>query len=539
VVVTDFMDAPSAGDRVGDAERDPFDALRRAIDDHDWAAATAAVRADWFALAANDSEITRGLLERVPSAALRAQPLLAMELGIAYNKLRFHRLRALRYFLTAVRSARSTKNSSLNPVDRVLIRTSESAAFRLLGRTSSSVAAARAALGHVEALSDEERASISDLPRIYAVIGVSLFYGGEPEEALEAAARGLAEASAVPPSNGMGALALLAGVLTLRGDLPHAREHLAYGRTGPWTDQQRNGYSGTFYRVAESLVALERFDADTARAELGSLLAMSAGRHANEHWTTLAQVLALTELVDGDPGAGLAALDEFVAFRGGEGRSTRARGDLARTRSTLQLALGNADAAAAIARRDIPAGAGAHIARARVALALGRTGGALDELRPIAGDQLSARDAAEAAAIETAVLVRISPTPRRDGAVERLGSLLQRSELRLPLALLPPADLARVVVALEAAGYAQVTADLPERPLLRDIEPDLLLSTRERAVLEQLMETGSISEIASALVVSSNTVKTQLRSIYRKLGVSSRDDAIAVALERHLLVERD
>ncbi len=537
--MTDQADAPAPDELAADAGRDHFEALRRAVDGGDWPAATAAVRAGWFALAGDDSEITRGLLERIPSAALRAQPLLAMELGIAYNKHRFHRLRALRYFLMAIRSARQTKNSSLNPIDRVLIRASESAAFRLLGRTASSVAAARAALGQAEALTDDERSCISDLPRIYAVIGVSLFYGGAADEALEAAARGLAEASPVAPSNGMGALALLSGILALRGDLPHAREHLAYGRTGPWTDQQRNGYSGTFYRVAEAVVALDRLDAGTARAELGSLLAMSTGRHANEHWTTIAQVQALTELVAGDPGAGLASLDEFAAFRGTEGRSARARGDLARTRSTLQLALGDADAAAAIARRDIPSGPGGHIARARVALALGRTGGALDELRPLAGEVLSTRDAAEAAAIETAVLLRISPTPRRDGAVQRLGSLLERSELRLPLALLPPRDVTRVVEGLEAAGYGAVTADLPDRPLLRDIEPDLLLSTRERAVLEQLMETGSISEIAAALVVSSNTVKTQLRSIYRKLGVSSRDDAIAIALERHLLVERD
>jgi LuxR family maltose regulon positive regulatory protein len=39
--------------------------------------------------------------------------------------------------------------------------------------------------------------------------------------------------------------------------------------------------------------------------------------------------------------------------------------------------------------------------------------------------------------------------------------------------------------------------------------------------------------------VSVNTVKTQLRSIYRKLGVANRDEAIAVALDRHLLAERD
>ncbi|MDN4612847.1 helix-turn-helix transcriptional regulator [Leifsonia sp. F6_8S_P_1B] len=516
-----------------------LDALRAAVDGRDWAAATAVVRAGWFELAAADSELTRAVLEKAPAGVLRANPLLAMELGIAYNKLRFHRIRALRYFLMAVRSARSMRNTSLDPVDRVLIRTSESAAFRLLGRTASSAAAAHAALGHLEALSDEDSGSISDLPRIYAVLGVSLLYAGDPETAMEAAARGLAEASPTPPSNGMGALALLAGVLALRGDLPHAREHLAYARTGPWTDQQRNGYSGTLYRVAEAVAALEGFDAATARAELDSLLAMTSGRHANEHWTTIARVAAAIELVDGDPAAGLATLDEFADFRAAEGRSTRARSDLARTRSLLLLALGDPDAALAVAQRDIPPGPGAQIQRARVALALGQTGTALDELRTLRSEHLSLRDAAEAAAIESAVLLRISPTPRRDGVIQRLGALLERTQLRLPLALLPPADVDRVAGTLAAQGYTRVTADLPDRFLLRDVEPEALLSDRELAVLRGLVRTGSVSEIAAVQVVSVNTVKTQLRSVYRKLGVSNREDAVAVARERHLLPEHD
>lgn len=537
--MSDRTDEVVSGGSPAGGGRDPFVALSRAIDAGDWTAATAAVRSEWFTLAAADSEITRRLLERVPPHALRAEPLLAMELGIAYNKLRFHRLRALRYFVTAVRAARSPKSGELGRVDRLLIRSSESAAYRLLGRTGSSVSAARAALDLAQNLTDEERASVSDLARVYAVLGVSLYYGGLAEEALEAAAWGLAEAPTTEPSNGMGALALLAGIHAVRGDLPHAREHLDYARTVPWTDDQRNGYSGTFYRVAEAVVALERFDADAARDQLGRLLAMTTGRHANEHWATIAAVEAMTELVDGNPGAGLAGLDEFAAMRGGEGRSQRARADLARMRSLLQLGLGNADAAAAIVKRDIPGGPVAHLERARVALALGRTGSALNELRPLAGEHLSTRQTAEATAIEAAVLLRISPTPRRDGVIQRLGTLLERSEQRLAVALLPPQDVARVVAALETAGFARLTAGLPARPLLRDAEAPMLLSTRELAVLEQLMRTGATSEIAATLVVSTNTVKTQLRSIYRKLGVSGREDAIAVALERHILIDGD
>jgi LuxR family maltose regulon positive regulatory protein len=42
--------------------------------------------------------------------------------------------------------------------------------------------------------------------------------------------------------------------------------------------------------------------------------------------------------------------------------------------------------------------------------------------------------------------------------------------------------------------------------------------------------------MAEELIVSVNTVKTQIRSIYAKLGVSTRREAVARAHERGLLV---
>ena len=53
-------------------------------------------------------------------------------------------------------------------------------------------------------------------------------------------------------------------------------------------------------------------------------------------------------------------------------------------------------------------------------------------------------------------------------------------------------------------------------------------------VLTELRRTAGVAEIAERLHVSENTVKSQRRSLYRKLGVSSRDEAIAVAMGQGL-----
>ncbi|MEL7974828.1 LuxR C-terminal-related transcriptional regulator [Isoptericola sp. F-RaC21] len=61
------------------------------------------------------------------------------------------------------------------------------------------------------------------------------------------------------------------------------------------------------------------------------------------------------------------------------------------------------------------------------------------------------------------------------------------------------------------------------------------LTDREHTVLTYLRSPMTTTEIAQALFVSSNTVKTHLRAIYRKLGAAGRRDAVRIATERHAL----
>ena len=61
------------------------------------------------------------------------------------------------------------------------------------------------------------------------------------------------------------------------------------------------------------------------------------------------------------------------------------------------------------------------------------------------------------------------------------------------------------------------------------------LTDREREVLAYMRSVMTAAEIAEALFISVNTVKTHERSIYRKLGAAGRRDALKTAAERGIV----
>ena len=80
-------------------------------------------------------------------------------------------------------------------------------------------------------------------------------------------------------------------------------------------------------------------------------------------------------------------------------------------------------------------------------------------------------------------------------------------------------------------------ADAPARTPSRAEPPAVIgeLSPRELEVLEHLAEMLSTEEVAAALFVSVNTVRTHVRSILRKLAVTRRTEAVRRARELQLL----
>lgn len=96
-------------------------------------------------------------------------------------------------------------------------------------------------------------------------------------------------------------------------------------------------------------------------------------------------------------------------------------------------------------------------------------------------------------------------------------------------------DLAESVLQVHRGG-APMSPSIARRVLLEFREPPssspASLTARERDVLELLTKGASYPLIGEALSISTNTVQTHIRSIYRKLEVCTKAEATAEAYKR-------
>ncbi|WP_022892265.1 LuxR C-terminal-related transcriptional regulator [Agromyces subbeticus] len=503
-------------------------ALESAVAGDDLTLATHVVKSTWFTLLRQHGTQVRGILGTVPLERLRAYPLLVMLLAICHNAVGVRRMRGLQLFALAA-SATKTTNGALSQSDRVFLCAAESSALRVLGFHARAIPPAQRALKAAERLSPEETGQYREqLPLIYAQLGITFYYGNEVSLALEIFSMGLALAESDHRESGFSCVAMLAGIHALNGDIPEARQSVEFVRARDWPTVLVDGYQGTFYRVAEAVIALEGLDVESAKRHVR---VFAPHRATSEHWLVMARVEAMVALQAGEAATGLEKLDSSVAEHGRAGHTPRARRALSTVRMLLHLALGNPDAAREVLHRDATeANARSMVDHARLALVTGRPGDALRAAREAARFAPSSRVTTEAAVLEAVALLRTVDETHAKNAIERASALLGGRGQLLPLTLIPADDRERLTALIAAPSVSpQLTS------VIQGGDAAPILTPRERLVLRALTRSASSSVIAAELSVSTNTVKTQLKSLYRKLGASNRKQAITIAIARHLL----
>jgi LuxR family maltose regulon positive regulatory protein len=108
-------------------------------------------------------------------------------------------------------------------------------------------------------------------------------------------------------------------------------------------------------------------------------------------------------------------------------------------------------------------------------------------------------------------------------------------EVARPFALCGPLTRQLLEGRLDGGGRSRFAVQLAAAMSAVDSDVAVPLSEREMAVLTLLPSLLSAREIATEFTVSVNTVKSHIRSIYAKLGVSTRREAVLRAQERGLV----
>ena len=67
--------------------------------------------------------------------------------------------------------------------------------------------------------------------------------------------------------------------------------------------------------------------------------------------------------------------------------------------------------------------------------------------------------------------------------------------------------------------------------ILAFLKPGEILASREREILELILQNKKRKEIADELCLSENTIKTYTRTLYGKVGVSSREELYALLIK--------
>ncbi|MFA7497734.1 MAG: AAA family ATPase [Leucobacter sp.] len=312
------------------------------------------------------------------------------------------------------------------------------------------------------------------------------------------------------------------------GDLRLARHHLAEidaARTAPGWERSILSLG---WRLGSALIAGEEGRVDEA---IESLEPVVANLDGHELWPAVLWVRSRLRLASGEVGLGFlefeADLEATELLPISDWWRERLRVNLAE----LALADGNMLEARGLLAGLSDAG-DVQVVRASFELANGRTKAAGDLIDPLLDrGTLGPREHISAELIAAVVEYQIgSIYVARARAVAALQNVrLYRN--RLPLMVLSTSIIDDIRTLVPEKLWVNPLAT----PFIYPVD-SVELTERESFILQQLGSRGTLEDIATQMFISSNTMKTHLKNLYKKLGVSGRSAAVEEAERRGLVV---
>lgn len=500
---------------------DPAALLAGAVEAEDWSSVQAAVGAHWSWLIINSPDVLRSALQALPDRIHAQRPRYVAALRYLEHLPVGDEPRPYRYRHTPFPENPATL------LDVLVEFTSRAAALRSAGRHAAAADEVEAARKALENADPQEADDLhAALPHLHAQWGRVREFAGEWSLALieyqDAFDLAVVNGDVLVQYMAAGSLAWLHAIAGHEAD---AQKWLAVvPRADLGRAAERYRAPALLARVLLTTDRLEWAGADEVFASLDLSV-------ESEYWAPYLYLKARLQ-VDADRWALISELDVAIVNRPASLSSTGVNAlflALARAELYLGLALpGQALRALDAVPREQESSPYVELARARAELMAGNVAAVARGSAALV-DHASAtpRILTEALILSAVASSRLDRAADSASYARRAMSLIRGQNLAQALTIVPRVDVDTLAS----------QTDLGESDLLARVHrhgrfPTTLvtadLSQRERAVLGELVSGATVAEIAERLFVSPNTVKSQLRSSYRKLGARNRSEAEAI-----------
>lgn len=332
-------------------------------------------------------------------------------------------------------------------------------------------------------------------------------------------------------ANAAGCLALH---FAMAGELHHAEKWLERAARHGAVPGRLGEMIAVPSRIARALVALERLDMESAEPVMDELADVPDDE---EYWAFVEYAHHVHALLTDSADRGLVRIRRakaiFEQWMPGESGAAVL---MAAAESELLCALGRGNEAWQILDDGQRENALARVSRARVELLNGHPEQAIAERRSITRAAASfTRVLMDSSIVEAQAEMALGRVAQARRVFLRVVALAEQTGAVRPLAAVPAARLAVLAEGTDLPDAWLQVAERYARGIFPETLPLIVLTDRERAVLRAVADGSGIGDVAGRLFVSPNTVKSQLRSAYRKLGVSSRQEAVLEAKRLSLL----